>query len=85
MRFKIIIFLIYYMTQLCTPALLYFIVAGIVFIIMTLSNKFQWKMILFQLFCILLWTWVLNVICNSGYPIISWILIIIPFFTYLYT
>ena len=68
---------------LCNPALLYLIVAGIIFIIMTMSRKLHLKFILFQLFCILLWTWVLNVICNSGYPIISWILIIIPFFTYL--
>ena len=72
------------MSQLCTPALLYLIVSIIVAIVMTIGNKYPMKFILFQLFCILLWTWVLNVICSSGYPIISWILIIIPFFSYLY-
>jgi len=72
------------MSQLCTPALLYLIVSIIVAIGMTIGNKYPMKFILFQLFCILLWTWVLNVICSSGYPAISWILIIIPFFSYLY-
>jgi hypothetical protein len=71
------------MAELCTPAMLYLIISGIVFIIMTLSNKFDWKIVLFQLFCIFLWTWVLNLICSSGYPTISWILILIPFFMYL--
>lgn len=71
------------MMNLCTPAMLYLIISGIVFIIMTLSNKFNWKIVLFQLFCIFLWTWVLNLICSSGYSTISWILILVPFFMYL--
>lgn len=70
--------------ELCSPALLYLVVSGIVFLIMSFSNKFNMKIMLFQLFCILLWTWVLNMICNSGYPIVSWILILIPFFMYLF-
>jgi hypothetical protein len=28
---------------------------------------------------ILLWTWILNLICRDGYPVISWILVFLPF------
>lgn len=29
---------------------------------------------------ILFWTWILNLICKDGYPSISWLIILIPFF-----
>lgn len=70
------------MVKLCSPSLLYLLISSILLIISIFSN-FNWKIILFQLLSILLWTWVLNVICNSGYPTISWVLIIIPFVMYL--
>jgi len=71
------------MKHLCTPALIYLIIACIS-VIINIVMKHDWKIILFQLFCIFIWTWVLNVICNSGYPTISWILILIPFISFLF-
>ena len=29
---------------------------------------------------ILFWTWILNLICKDGYPSVSWLIILIPFF-----
>jgi hypothetical protein len=28
---------------------------------------------------VLLWTWVLNFICKSGYPMVSWVLVLLPY------
>lgn len=32
-----------------------------------------------KLLYILLWTWILNLICKDGYSIISWLLVLFPF------
>ena len=71
------------MRNICTPALVYFIFSTIL-VIISIFNNFNWKIILFQLLCIFLWTWVLSVICNSGYSTISWILVLVPFASYLF-
>jgi TRAP-type C4-dicarboxylate transport system permease small subunit len=34
----------------------------------------------FSLMYIVFWTWLLNVLCNSGYTVVSWILVLLPFF-----
>lgn len=36
-------------------------------------------MILFKALFIIFWTWVLNFICRSGHPGISWFLFVFPF------
>lgn len=36
-------------------------------------------MILFKAMFIIFWTWVLNFICRSGYPGVSWFLFLFPF------
>ena len=33
----------------------------------------------FQLLYIFLWTWVLNLVCSSGKPMISWLLLLFPY------
>ena len=32
-----------------------------------------------QLMVILLWTWILSLICKAGVPMLSWFLVILPF------
>ena len=38
---------------------------------------------LFNVFFILFWTWMLNMICKSGYTNISWFFVLLPFLTML--
>lgn len=82
-------------SSLCAPALFYFVVAIISLIwgIWTNLNnnkkivlgKYSMNVInttlvfVIKLTFILLWTWILNLICRDGYPVISWILVFLPF------
>ena len=81
--------------DLCTPALIYFIISIIPLIILFIQNisnvnsyhigNFSCRvpntMFIFflKLIYILFWTWVLNLICKDGHAGISWLLILFPF------
>ena len=62
--------------MLCTPALVYLILSiiGIIYYLFTYSIG----TVLLQTFFMLIWTWLLNYICSSGYEVVSWILVILP-------
>ncbi len=66
-------------SELCTPAMIYFALSFIFLILSGFSN-FNIVSIVIKFLFILLWSWVLNYLCNRGFSIISWILIILPFF-----
>jgi hypothetical protein len=79
----------------CTPALLYFWISIFCLIILFIQNfnnvhsyhignyscKVPNTMLIFffKLIYILFWTWILQLICKDGFPIISWLLILFPF------
>jgi hypothetical protein len=81
--------------NLCTPAYVYLVISLItVFVIATqnLGNKNvyclgsyacntpnTYTIFVLKLIYIVFWTWLLNLICNSGYSIVSWILVLIPY------
>jgi len=81
--------------DLCTPALVYFIISIISLVILFIQNlgysnsyhigNFSCKvpntMLVFiiKLIYILFWTWVLNLICKDGHSGISWLLVLLPF------
>ena len=81
--------------DLCTPALIYFIISVISILILFLQNlgnshsyhvgNFSCQVpntmliFFFKLIYILFWTWVLNLICKDGHAGISWLLILFPF------
>lgn len=81
--------------KLCKPALFYLVFSLSALLIMYLQNFTNEKVYcLGQFSCnvpsvflvfvvkilyILFWTWVLNLICRDGYPIVSWILVLFPF------
>jgi len=69
-------------SKLCSPALIYFIIAILYLIINSFSN-FNMMFFIINLIIIIIWCWLLNFLCSIGYSIISWIMIIIPFFFYL--
>jgi hypothetical protein len=63
---------------LCNPALLYVIFASVQ-IIFDLVNE-MWTLAITKTFVAILFTFVLNMLCVNGLSVISWFLILIPFF-----
>jgi len=81
--------------ELCTPALVYFIISMVSLAIVFLQNignsnsyhvgSFSCRvpntMVVFivKVIYVLFWTWILNLICKDGHTGISWLLVLLPF------
>jgi hypothetical protein len=81
--------------ELCTPALLYFIISIISLVVLLFQNLGDNNsynvgtyscqvpntavLFVFKLVYILFWTYVLNLICKDGHSTISWLLVLFPF------
>lgn len=74
---------------LCTPSFIYFVMS-ILLIFVTIVNSLRKKnfkkfsslllmIIVLKLIYVVFWTWILNLICKSGNPNISWLLVLFPF------
>ena len=66
------------MMKLCTPALLYFVLA-VISILFMIINKTAAAYVLGNIVGVLLWTWFLNFFCNKGFTIVSWVLVLSPY------
>jgi hypothetical protein len=80
--------------ELCTPAYLYFVISIIALVIMAIQNYGNTNVyclgdyscgvsnttliFLIKLGYILLWTWILSLICKAGVPSLSWFLVLLP-------
>lgn len=62
--------------NLCNPAFIYIIIA-IIFLLINMFKNFNLIGTFINLLFMLLWTWVLNILCINGYSIIAWLLLII--------
>ncbi len=81
--------------DLCTPAFIYLILSAVAIIFIAIQNlggsdtycvgsygcktSFVTLIFVFKIIYILFWTWLLNIICKSGYETVSWILVLLPF------
>ena len=81
--------------NLCTPAYIYLVISLISLFIILIQNQYNSTtycmgnysckvssitlVFVVKIIYILIWTWILNLICIAGAPIISWALLIIPF------
>ena len=81
--------------ELCPPAMLYFYISIIFFVVALIQNlgsnsnyslgDFSCSVpsttvvFIIKLIYILFWTYVLNLICKDGYTNLSWLLILFPF------
>jgi uncharacterized membrane protein len=65
------------MYSICLPAKIYLILA-ITGMIASVYNKIGTMNLVFSALFVVVWTNVLNWICNSGYTIVSWILVLLP-------
>lgn len=64
--------------KLCTPALIYFVI-GVISLVIAFFQRFLLSSLLIKGFFILVWTWLLNLLCKKGYKTIAWILVILPY------
>lgn len=65
-------------SKLCTPAMLYLVLAAIS-IVIGVFQKFQFLSLLIKVVFVAAWTWFLNFLCSKGYKVISWFLVLLPF------
>lgn len=83
------------LSNLCTPAYVYLVLSMIAIFVMVLQNLGNEQVyclgsyncdvsstsmiFIVKILYILFWTWLLNIICKSGAPIVSWVLVLFPF------
>lgn len=81
--------------DLCNPASLYLVLSVAALAIMFFQNIGSENVyclgiyecnvssvsliFIIKILYILFWTWVLNLICKAGYPVVSWFLVLFPF------
>ena len=81
--------------NLCTPAYVYLVISMIALVVMIIQNfgyfnkycvgtytcdvSSTFLVFVIKFLYILFWTWILNLICKSGSPEISWFLVLLPF------
>ena len=84
-----------FFSNLCAPALFYFVISAIALLMVIFQNIGNRNMlsignynsrvphtgliIIIKLLSILFWTWILNLICKAGYKSVSWFLVLLPF------
>jgi len=66
-----------YLMKLCSPALIYFVIA-IIGILMEIKRTGIMSGVVSLIF-VVIWTWFLNFLCKKGYNIVSWFLLFLPF------
>lgn len=80
--------------NLCAPSLLYLVISLFAITIMAFQNFSDDKVyclgnyscdvssvyliFILKFVYIIFWTWILNLICRAGAPIISWLLVLLP-------
>ncbi len=65
-------------SQLCTPAQIYFALT-ILATVLAIFNRVPIFAVLMKLFFAFGWTYILNMLCNSGYKNVSWFLVVFPY------
>ncbi len=84
--------------NLCPPALFYLVISLVTLFIVAFQNYGNeqlycigyyscpvssiYLVFILKLIYIIFWTWLLNIICKSGYSLISWLLVLIPIMSF---
>ena len=66
-------------SHLCSPAYVYFVVS-IFYVLINSFTNFKITTILLKILFIVVWSFFLNLLCSIEYTMISWVLVILPFF-----
>ena len=70
--------------KLCLPAIVYLVINLFSILFTVYTNDIQFVSTFLSFLFMFVWTYILNLICRSGYTIISWILVMIPFIIFLF-
>ena len=81
--------------DLCTPAYLYLVISIITILVIALQNfgnknvyclgpyacdtPNTYTIFILKMIYVIFWTWILNILCKSGYTSVSWILVLLPY------
>jgi cytochrome b subunit of formate dehydrogenase len=65
--------------ELCTPARVYFFISAIT-IVIGLFSGFQLLAVFMKIGFVLVWTYILNLLCKKGFKPLSWFLVLLPYF-----
>jgi hypothetical protein len=61
----------------CLPSRVYFVLTMISIVFSSLLD-FELSYVIYNIISLLLWTWLLQFLCNIGLETISWIIVIVP-------
>lgn len=64
---------------LCTPAKIYFFIS-ILSIIFFIYHQFNLINLIINIIFVFIWTLVLSCLCDKGFTILSWALVLLPYF-----
>jgi hypothetical protein len=69
--------------EVCTPAIVYLVLSFLLIIYSLFTLRIVWGLsvwiwTIIHVLIVLFWTFVLNAICNYGYTMVSWILVLFP-------
>ena len=83
------------LNNLCSPAYFYLVISMIAIVIMAFQNmgnesvyclgsytcnvSSSTLIFIIKIIYVLFWTWLLNIICKSGFTSIAWFLVLLPF------
>ncbi len=70
--------MLHYFNSLCNPAKLYLVLI-VITQLLALFNGIPIIALAIKLIFALIWTYVLNYICGSGFTWFSWVLVLLPF------
>jgi hypothetical protein len=65
--------------ELCTPAMLYFIIS-VIAILFALFSGVKLVAVAMKAVFAIFWTFILNLLCKKGYKSVSWFLVLFPYF-----
>lgn len=81
--------------NLCTPAYVYLVISIITILVIGIQNFGRKNVyclgpyscntpnsstfFILKVIYVLFWTWILNIICKSGYETVSWVLVLLPY------
>jgi len=65
--------------ELCTPAKLYFAIS-VIAILIALFSRVKVSLLLIKGFFVVIWTFILNLLCKNGFKTFSWFLVLLPYF-----
>ncbi len=64
--------------NLCVPAMLYLLLS-IITILMGFYEQFQLGIFVVKVIWMVVWVYILNLLCSKGYTTVSWVLVLLPF------